>query len=311
MSARCRLGSLWWRVSGASEDFDNSQLALEWAEKYLHMSDGMFMADEEVEGMNSPSRGTETCTVVETMFSMRTAYEVTGNITFMDRLERIAFNALPAALWPDVTSNVYHHSSNQLFAVGAPFGYSLWFCCTSNVHQGCAHRIATSHDRLGAWVSMIASLWGVLSLCMCVCVSLRVSVFVCMSLCVSYRRWPKFVLGAVHTSATGELVISSYSPTVSKLPGRRGTVHISGSYPWSDTAMIAVSDQETAVSGTSVKLRIPCWTDGAILTLHGHKNQTEAAACAFASFYIPRNTKLNITFLNSIYSVSYIHATHT
>jgi hypothetical protein len=25
----------------------------EWAEKYLHMSDGMFMADEEVEGMNS------------------------------------------------------------------------------------------------------------------------------------------------------------------------------------------------------------------------------------------------------------------
>jgi DUF1680 family protein len=132
----CRLGSLWWRVSGSSDDFNNAQLALDWAEKYLHMSDGMFMADEEVEGLNSPSRGTETCTVVETMFSMRTAFEITGNITFMDRLERIAFNALPAALWPDVTSNVYHHSSNQLFAVGPPFGYSLWFCCTSNVHQG-------------------------------------------------------------------------------------------------------------------------------------------------------------------------------
>ena len=38
---------------------------------------------------------------------MRTAYEITGNVTFMDRLERLAFNALPAALWPDVTSNVY------------------------------------------------------------------------------------------------------------------------------------------------------------------------------------------------------------
>jgi hypothetical protein len=32
---------------------------------------------------------------------------VTGNITFMDRLERIAFNSLPAALWPDATTNVY------------------------------------------------------------------------------------------------------------------------------------------------------------------------------------------------------------
>ena len=58
-------------------------------------------------GGHTAGRGTETCSVVETMFSMRTAYEITGNITFMDRLERLAFNALPAALWPDVTANVY------------------------------------------------------------------------------------------------------------------------------------------------------------------------------------------------------------
>jgi hypothetical protein len=52
-----------------------------------------------------------------------------GNITFMDRLERIAFNSLPAALWEDVTANVYHHSSNQLtcgawtlvYCIPAPF----------------------------------------------------------------------------------------------------------------------------------------------------------------------------------------------
>ena len=39
------------------------------------------------------------------MFSMRVLYEITANITFMDRLERLAFNSLPAALWPDVTAN--------------------------------------------------------------------------------------------------------------------------------------------------------------------------------------------------------------
>ena len=51
-------------------------------------------------GGHTAGRGTETCSIVETMFSMRTAYEITGNITFMDRLERLAFNSLPAALWP-------------------------------------------------------------------------------------------------------------------------------------------------------------------------------------------------------------------
>ena len=66
-------------------------------EKYLHMSDGMYFADEEVSygggnttenGGHTAGRGTETCSIVETMFSMREAYEITGNITFMDRLER-------------------------------------------------------------------------------------------------------------------------------------------------------------------------------------------------------------------------------
>ena len=52
--------------------------------------------------------------------------QVTGNITFMDRLERLAFNSLPAALWPDVTANVYHHSSNQVTA-GGQYGYNLFY----------------------------------------------------------------------------------------------------------------------------------------------------------------------------------------
>lgn len=109
-----KTGALWWRVDGDAADLANPGAALDWAESYLHRPDGMYFADEEVGGDHTPSRGTETCSVVEMMFSMRTAFEVTGNISYMDRLERVAFNALPAALWPDVTSNVYHHSSNQL-----------------------------------------------------------------------------------------------------------------------------------------------------------------------------------------------------
>ena len=132
-----KTGALWWRVDGQESDWKNGQAALDWAEAYLHRADGMYFADEEVDGLHTPSRGTETCSVVETMFSMRAVYEVTANITFMDRLETLAFNSLPAALWPDVTSNVYHHANNQIeTGAGGPYAYDLYFCCSANVHQG-------------------------------------------------------------------------------------------------------------------------------------------------------------------------------
>merc|ERR1719454_1069193 len=130
-----KTGALYWRMTKDSRDFNNPSVALAWADRLLHMSDGMYVADEVVPPANSPSRGTETCSVVETMYSMRVAYEISGNVTFMDRLERLAFNSLPAALWPDVTANVYHHCSNQLNAEGNPYGYDLYFCCTANMHQ--------------------------------------------------------------------------------------------------------------------------------------------------------------------------------
>lgn len=132
-----KTGPLWWRVDGLQADWDNGQAAVEWSEAYLHRADGMYFADEEVGGMHTPSRGTETCSVVETMFSLRTNYEITGNVSFMDRLEKVAFNALPAALYPDATTNVYHHANNQIeTGSGAPYAYDLYFCCSANVHQG-------------------------------------------------------------------------------------------------------------------------------------------------------------------------------
>lgn len=138
-----KLGALWWRAGADPAELENPGVALAWADRHAHMSDGMFFADENMgpagkgDIVNTPSRGTETCTVVETMYSMRTAWEATANVSFYDRLERIAFNSLPAALWPDVTANVYHHASNQIATgVGTQYQFSLYFCCSANVHQG-------------------------------------------------------------------------------------------------------------------------------------------------------------------------------
>ena len=43
-----KTGALWWRVAGETRDLQNPWVALQWGEKYLHMSDGMYFADEEV-----------------------------------------------------------------------------------------------------------------------------------------------------------------------------------------------------------------------------------------------------------------------
>ena len=65
-----KTGPLWYRVDGAEADRTNAQAALEWADAYLHRADGMYWGDEEVQGVSSPSRGTETCSIVETMFNL-------------------------------------------------------------------------------------------------------------------------------------------------------------------------------------------------------------------------------------------------
>lgn len=232
-----KLGALWWRVSGAQSDWDNPAAALQWADSYLHMADGMYMADEEIGGHHTASRGTETCSVVETMFSMRIVYEITGNITYMDRLEKLAFNALPAALWPDVTANVYHHGSNQLQAAAGQYAYDLYFCCTANVHQG----------------------------------------------------WPKFVLAAVHTAAEpGVLVVSGYSPSTTTLQDG-AIVAIADGYPFSDNVTFTYTPTSTSTT-TVLRLRIPCWTTNATVTMGEQGIQGVAflaPACRFFDVALP------------------------
>lgn len=238
-----KVGPLLWRMDGSDDSWTNTQVALQWAEKYLHMSDGMYMADEEVQpGSHTASRGTETCSVVETMFSMRTAYEITGNITFMDRLERLAFNSLPAALWPDVTANVYHHCSNQLVTGDSgPYQYNLFFCCSANVHQG----------------------------------------------------WPKFVMSAVQLRDDGRVVISGYAPSTSTLPDGN-QVAIEGSYPFADNASITLSQ------GAAVALRIPCWSEGAVVSIQGELFSEEAKPCTFHNISVSAGATVTVAFKNEI-----------
>ena len=56
--------------------------------------------------------------MVEAMASLETAYAIFGDDAsyLMDRVERLAFNALPAALTSDMWTHVYVQQANSVFA---------------------------------------------------------------------------------------------------------------------------------------------------------------------------------------------------
>ncbi len=115
------------------------------------MAVGHFTGDECLSG-NSPIQGSELCSVVEAMYSYEWLLSITGNSFWADKLEVLAYNALPAALSPDMWTHQYDQMSNQpqcsilpedkvhfrtnngeahLFGLEPHFG-----CCTANFSQG-------------------------------------------------------------------------------------------------------------------------------------------------------------------------------
>ena len=132
--------------------------AIENLDRYHGQVTGVFSGDEHLAGLN-PSQGTELCAVAEYMFSLEVLLELLGDPIFGDRVEKIAFNALPATFSPDMWAHQYDQQANQVlckndednwwvnngpesntFGVEPNFG-----CCTANMHQ--------------AWPKLASHLW--------------------------------------------------------------------------------------------------------------------------------------------------------
>lgn len=125
---------------------------------YHGQPNGLFGGDELLHGTD-PTHGSELCTAVELMYSLENISAITGDVDFMDHLERIAFNALPAQSNDDYTARQYYQQTNQVMisrhernfvtshghtdlCFGVLTGYP---CCTVNMHQG--------------WPKFVQSLW--------------------------------------------------------------------------------------------------------------------------------------------------------
>jgi uncharacterized protein len=220
---------VWSIVSGSETDRLGFGQMLSALDKYHGLPNGMFSCDEHLAGRN-PSQGSELCTVVETMFSLEQALAILGDAYIGDRLERIAFNALPGTFTDDMWAHQYNQESNQvevslhrkpwttdgpesnLYGLEPNFG-----CCTANFHQG----------------------------------------------------WPKFTASLWMASADGGLVAATYSPCEVRTLVGSTLVHLSEEtdYPFRDTVRITVD--LASERNFPLHLRIPGWAKNASISVNG------------------------------------------
>ncbi|UCF18652.1 MAG: glycoside hydrolase family 127 protein, partial [Gemmatimonadota bacterium] len=160
---------VWYQQSGDDRYLSAVEAGIEHLMTRHGQVQGIWSGDEMLHGTD-PTQGVETCAVVEYMFSLESLLPITGSVRHADRLERVAYNALPAALSPRFAGRHYYQMPNQIACtkeyhnfstrhaddtlVGLETGYG---CCTANLHQGwpklTAHLwMATPDDGLAALV---------------------------------------------------------------------------------------------------------------------------------------------------------------
>jgi hypothetical protein len=222
--------ALAWRLDPRDEDRRFPAEMIRLLDRFHGQVTGMFTGDECLAGKN-PVQGTELCAVVEFMFSLEVLLSVFGDPAFGDRLERVAFNALPATFSPDMWAHQYDQQVNQvqctinpdhMWTTNGPESnlYGLepnYGCCTSNMHQG--------------WPKFAAHLW---------------------------MKTPDEGIAAV-----------AYAPSEAEFQSRGTRVQVSleTDYPFRESLTLRVKCDMPA--RFPLVLRVPAWSEGAIARVAG------------------------------------------
>lgn len=227
-------------------DPNSGNLAKQWMavlDRYHGQAAGVFSGDESLAGLN-PSQGTETCAVVEYLYSLEVLLAAFGDPALGDRMERIAFNALPAPFKSDMWARQYDQQANQAVCKLAPDGERIYTnngpaanlfsleghfgCCTANMHQG----------------------------------------------------WPKFVSHLWMATADGGLSTVAYGPCEARttVAGQEVILTEETEYPFRDQVRFTVKTSSPVTF--PLRLRVPAWAEGATVTV-GNDPATAAAPGGF------------------------------
>ena len=230
-----KTGPVWSQVSASDTDRNAALKMISELNKYHGLPNGMFSCDEHLAGLN-PTQGSELCTVVEYMFSLEQSLAIVGDPAFGDRLEQLAFNALPGTFTDDMWAHQYNQEPNQvecslhqrpwttdgpesnLYGLEPNFG-----CCTANYHQG----------------------------------------------------WPKFATSlfmlscAQDSDAHDGLVAAAYAPCEVHTVLRGTPVHVVEETDYPFRGAIRLTINPAVPQSFPLQLRIPAWASGAAIKVNG------------------------------------------
>jgi hypothetical protein len=225
-----KAGAMAWRLTRSEQERALPREMLAVLDQFHGQATGMFAGDECLSGRN-PLQGTELCAVVEAMYSLELCLAMTGDPAFGDRLEQVAFNALPGTFSPDMWTHQYVQQTNQvqctinqdqMWSTNGPdsniFGLEPNFgCCTSNMHQG----------------------------------------------------WPKLTSHLWMAAPQGGIAAMAYAPSRVRF-NSRGTdveVALATDYPFREDLSFTITP--TRPSRFPLFLRIPAWAKGATVSVAG------------------------------------------
>ena len=149
LSEILKIPCLLYLYTGERAYLDQAKAAVENVYEMDEQADGLFSCNEFTSGRD-PRQGHETCVTADMMWSLGYFLQADGDVKMADRMERIAYNALPGSCTKDFKRHQYLSSVNQAvcgpFAQSAHFNYgeSTWRqyraahfpqCCTGNISR--------------------------------------------------------------------------------------------------------------------------------------------------------------------------------
>ena len=202
---------------------------------------GLWGGDELLH-FGDPTRGSELCTAIEMLYSLEEMYRITGDNTYADLIERIAYNALPTQVTDNADARQYYQQINQVQVTREPRNFSTphrhtdilfgqmtgYPCCTCNMHQG----------------------------------------------------WPKFTQNLWYKSAEGGLAAMIYSPSsvhTTLSSGVEVVIDEQTNYPFEEQICFTISfpDRKQKSAEFPLELRIPAWSKGYSLVVKGKDMASE------------------------------------
>ncbi|HTI97588.1 MAG TPA: family 16 glycoside hydrolase, partial [Dongiaceae bacterium] len=223
-----KLPVIYYQLSHQARDRDALNLGLGHLMREHGLSCGINSGTEFLAG-NSSIQGVELCSIVEAMLSLETAERITGEPALADRLETIAFNALPAGLANNIKAHEYYTQPNNVIAIYGSHGFNQDYanatlpgpdsgfpCCRYNLHMG----------------------------------------------------WPKLVQNSWAATADGGLAAMVYAPTVvSAVAGGKPVQIVEDTgYPFEEQVRLRIRMEGTATF--PLVMRIPSWCANATVTVN-------------------------------------------